>query len=335
MRRRELLAAALGAAGCGRKAEQGAERVVTVAMTEHLSVSSMHLADELGYLRMAGLKMQAVTLMPQQTVPLLAGGKLDVMLGGAPPPMQNAMARGMKIRVVAGREYMSPACGEGFTLYANRKAFGGGPVEARRLKGKRFSVRLRGITEWVLDEFLKAHGMGPEDVERVDLPLKESLAALAAGKVDGMFDVELSRSPLAMSPEIVKVWRLAEILPFHQYSFVIFGESMLQEKSEVGSRFLAAYLQAAGEFQDGRTPRFMREFAAKNKLDVEKTVKECRATFARDGAIDMASLERSLEWSASKKYATRRVRAEEIVDGRYLERARAMLKSGEWKVAAG
>jgi NitT/TauT family transport system substrate-binding protein len=331
MRRRDFSAAlALLMASCGREPESAPLREISVALSEHLTVSTMHLADELGYLAQAGFRMNVVRLSAIQAVPLLAGGKLDVILGGVPAPLINAVLRGMAIRVVAGREYVSPSCGDGYTLYAHRNAFGTGPIEPARLKGKRFSVRSRGITEFILDTFLKAHGMTTNDVERVDLSLNESIAALAGNRIDAMFDPELSRSPLSISPDIVKVWRFAEIHPFHQYSFVIFGDSMLKEGLAPGARFLAAYLKAAAEFQNGRTPQFMRDFAASHNLDVEKTIAECRDTFPADGRIDAESLQRTLDWHGAKGYATGTLQAETLIDGRFLEEAHRLLKNGEW-----
>lgn len=255
-----------------------------------------------------------------------------MILGGTPSQLLNAVLRGMNIKVVAGREYVSPSCGEGYALYAHKDAFRGGAIDPRRLRGKRFSVRSRGITEFILDTFLARFGMRPEDVQRIDLPLKESLAALAGGKIDALFDIELSRSPLAISPSIVKVWRFAEVHPFQQYSFVIYGHSLLQAGLGPGSRFLAAYLKAAGEFLDGATPRFMREFAAAHGLDVDKTVAECRDTFPRDGAIDLPSLQRTIDWNVGKGYATRAIRAQEIVETKFLIEARRLLASGQWQV---
>jgi ABC-type nitrate/sulfonate/bicarbonate transport system substrate-binding protein len=336
MRRRYFLSgAALAASACVRKRQNGPLREVSVALSEHLSVSSMYLAEESGYLRQAGFQFKAIRLSVLQAIPLLAGGELDVILGGVSSQLLNAVARGMKIRVVAGREYVNPSCGEDYTLYAHRGVFGGGAIDPRRLKGKRFSVRSRGITELVLDTFLRTFGMKPEDVERVDLPLNESLAALAGRKIDALFDLELSRSRLALSPDIVKVWRFADVQPFHQYSFVIFGDSMLRAGLGPGSRFLAAYLQAAGEFLDGRTPRFMRDFAASHSLDVEKTVAECRDTFPRDGAVDIASLQRTIDWHVGKGYATQPMKAEQLIDPSFLEEARKLLASGRWRVGPG
>ncbi len=255
MRRRHFLTgAALAATACARKPQDEPQREVSVALAEHLSVSTMHLADERGYLRQAGLQFKPMRLSPLQAIPLLAGGKLDVFLGGVPSPVLNAVIRGMNIRVVAGREYVSPSCGEGYTLYAHRGAFGGGAIDPRRLKGKRFSVRSRGITEFILDTFLNTFGMKMEDVQRVDLTLSDSLAALSERKIDALFDIELSRSPLAISPDIVKVWRFSEVHPFHQFSFIIFGDSMLRAGLGPGSRFIAAYLQARASFWTASRP---------------------------------------------------------------------------------
>lgn len=334
MRRRAFVAAALAASSCSRRGRDGRLRPVSVGLTNHLSVSSVHLADEGGHFRAAGFEFNPIQLTPLQAVPLLADGKLDVFLGGIPPSLTNAVAKAMPVRVVAGREYASPSCGEGYVLYAHRGAFADGAVDPKRLKGKRFSVRVRGITEFILDAFLQAHEMRPDDVQRVDLPLSESLAALAGNKVDALFDIETSRSPLAMSPDIVKVWRYSSIQPLHQYSFIVFGTSILREGSGTGSRFLAAYLKAAGEFIDGRTPKFMREFAAKHQLDVEKVVNECRNTFPRDGAIDLPSIQRTIDWQLRRGYATQKVTVEQLVDGSYLKEARDLLASGRWRVNA-
>lgn len=333
MRRREFVAAGMiASAACGSRVESPL-REVSVALSEHLTVSSMYLAEESGYVRQAGFQFKPIRISALQAIPLLASGKLDVILGGVPSQLLNAAARGMNIKVVAGREYVSPSCGEGYALYAHKTAFRGGAIDPMRLKGRRFSVRSRGITEFILDTFLERHQMKPEDVQRVDLPLKEALAALAGGKIDALFDIELSRSPLAISPSIVKVWRFAEVHPFHQYSFIIYGDSLLQAGLGPGSRFLAAYLKAAGDFLDGRTPRFMREFAATHGLDVEKTVAECRDTFPRDGSIDLPSIQRSIDWNVRKGYATSPIKAQEIVDTRFLAEAQRSLASGQWRVA--
>lgn len=336
MKRRELLLSLPAAllAGCRRR-PPGQLRTLSVSVAEHLSLSPFYLAMEEGYFGEAGFEVELVRLGGIQALPLLAGGKLDVSFGGLSASVLNAVARGMRIRVVAGREFANPGCGESLTLYAHRAAFGDGPIDPRRLRGKRFSIRLRGITEFVLDVFLKQHGLESDDVQKVDLPLSEALAALAANRIDAFMDAELAQSPLSVSPDLVKLWRLVDALPGHQYSFILFGESLLEAPVETGARFLAAYLEGAKRFLEGVTPRFMIEFAEKHGLDLQKTVSACRATFAPDGAIDLASIERIIEWNFTKGYATERLEPSRLIDTRFIEEARQMVRSGAWRLAPG
>lgn len=340
MQRREFLAippalAGLGLSGCSAPSDTGSVRSLSVSLSDRLSSSPAFLAEERGFFRDAGYELDIVRLSTIQGIPLLAGGKLDVGFGGLSSPLINAVARGMNIRIVCGREQVNPDCGNTYTLYARREVFEGGPVDVEKLRGRRFSVRVAGITELVLDTFLDQTGIPEDQVERVDLQLNESLAALASGQIDAMFDIEFESSPLAASPEIVRVWRLADVYPNHQYSFIVFGDSMLSGDPMDGARFLAAYLKGGEEFLAGETPEFMREFARNNNLDMDETVFGCRETFAADGAIDLPSLQRIIDWNVRKGYATDPMDASQLVDSSYVDQARLLLAEDNWRVRHG
>lgn len=77
----------------------------------------------------------------------------------------------------------------------------------------------------------------------------------------------------------------------------------------------------------------MRDFAASHGLDVGKTVAECRDTFPRDGAIDTASMQRTIDWHVRKGYATAPVNAAQLIDASFLEEARKLLATGGWRRA--
>jgi NitT/TauT family transport system substrate-binding protein len=311
----------------------GPEREISISVSQHLSVAVAHLAEESGYFRQAGIRLKKLSLRVPQAVPLLAGGKLDVALGGLGANLVNVVLRGMSTQVVAGRERANPDCGEPFSLYAHRGVFDTEEIDLRRLRGRRFSVRRHGIADFILDIFLADIGLSRDDIECVDLSLQESMAALSSRKVDALFDLEFSQSPLAASPDIVRVWRFAEALPGHQYSFVLFGDSMLKEDLQVGARFLAAYLKAAQEYQEGRTPEFLREFAAQHKLDEQSIVSACRDTYPTDGSIDLPSIQRMVDWYVSRGLATEPLPASRLVDTRFLELAQRLLASGSWQVS--
>lgn len=108
---------------------------------------------------------------------------------------------------------------------------------------------------------------------------------------------------------------------------------MLQHDVQTGARFLAAYLKAAQEYQDGRTPAFLHEFAARNSLNQDAVVSACRETFPTDGHIDLPSVQRMTDWYVRRGLATGTLPASRMVDTRFVEEARRLLASGEWRVS--
>lgn len=335
MTRRDLLglAAATATVGCSQQAADDGLREISLSLSERLTLSGAYLAEEVGYFRDAGFSLNILRLSGLQTMPLLAGGRLDLVFSPVNAGSINAMTRGLPLRVVAGREVANPNCGETFSLFAHRSAFDGGSIEPRRLKGKRFAVRSGGMSNFVLDTFLDEVGMTSSDIEQVDLSVREAIAALSTGTIDALFDSEFSYSLLATSPDVVKVWRFAEARPFHQYSYIIFGETLLQADVKVGARFLAAYLKGAGDFLDGRTPQFMRDFAASHGLDEKITVSACRDTFVRDGSIDLKSLQAYADWHVKSGRVQEPVDVSTLIDLRFLEEAQRMLADDSWRTS--
>ena len=338
LRRRDVLAFAAGMGlgtqtRCGGDAPPTSLQPLAISMSERLTLASAYLAQESGYFRDAGFELEITRFSNTQSIPLLAGGRLDVAFGGAPASFINAVSRNMPLRIVAGREHVNPDCGEAFSLYARRSVFDGGEIDPK-LRGKRFAVRSAGITEFVLDVFLEDLGMTRQDVETVDLSVREAIVALIGGKIDAILDTEFARSPEAVSPDIVKVWRFADARPGYQYSYIVFGQKMLEADVQVGGRFLAAYLHASSEFLQGKTPQFMRDFAATHGLDLEATISECRETFIEDGSIDLASLQTTVDWHRANGRVTEPVQASALADDRFVKEAQRLLRSGEWRVAA-
>lgn len=289
-------------------------------------MSSLHLAHELGFFREAGFELEILqTGSPVNSIALLAGGKTDVYFGGTGTALLNAVLKGLRLRIVAGREIASPTCGSTGAIYGLRRTFPRGLTDLGQLKGKRVASGL-GITlaDFVLDAHLAGTGLSTQDVTVVRLDFRQNVAALFGGGVDAIVATDdFDRDPRSLSTEIVHTPGLARIYPNFQYSFILFGETMLAAEPDTGARFLSAYLRGAREFALGRTPRFMEEFARANRLDVQRAVTACRNTFALDGAIDLNSLRLFADWAARNKYIPRRVEASELVDERFLKRVYA------------
>jgi len=330
MRRRDLLAGCLtgiaSAAGsaCSHRKASSLEKV-RVGAVRRLSTSSLHLAQELGYFREAGFDLEILQSgTPLNSMALLAGGKIDVYFAGCNISLLNAVIKGLRLRIVAGRQVASSTCVDVGAIYGSRRTFPHGLADLTQLKGKRVAVGLAiGLAQFALDAHLASAGLSIADVTPISLDFQQNVAALLGGSVDATVGTDDFERDLASLPGIVHTPGLARLYPGFQYSYIIFGQTMLAAGLDSGARFLSAYLRGAREFARGRTPQFMEEFAKAYGLDVKRAVTACRESAALDGAIDLNSLRLVAGWAARRKYIPRPIEMSELVDDRFLRRLHA------------
>jgi hypothetical protein len=318
-----LGSAALSGAACSRRQPSKLEPL-RVGAVQRLSMCPLHLANEEGYFRDAGFSLDIInTGSPLNSMGLLVGRKLDAYLGSIDSVFLNSVIKGQRVRIVAGREIASPTCGNVAAIYGLRRNFPQGLKDAAPLKGKRI-VSSGGIgwAEYALETHLAAAGLTERDVTLVRLRLGEAMAALIGGGVDAMIGRDdLDRDPRTLSGEIIHTPGLSRHHPNFQYSYLYFGETMLAGDVDRGARFVHAYLRGAMEFAQGKTPRYMVEFAKSGNLDLQETVSACRGTYAVDGAISLDSLRLLADWAFRRKYISRPIVPSELVDDRFLKRA--------------
>jgi NitT/TauT family transport system substrate-binding protein len=309
---------------CSRRKASSLQKL-RVGAVRRLSTSSLHLANELGFFREAGFELEILQSgTPLNSVALLAGGKIDVYFTGCNVTLLNAVIKGIRLKIVAGRQAAFPSCGDVGAIYALRRTFPHGLADLRQLKGKRVAVgQAIGFAQFALDAHLATVGLSMNDVITIGLDIRQNVAALFGGGVDATVGGEDFDRDLASMPEIVHSPGLASIYPGFQHSYIIFGQTLLAADPDRGARFLSAYLRGAREFARGKTPRFMEQFARAYGLDVKRAVTACRDSFALDGAINLNSLRLLTGWAARRKFISRPMDLSELVDDRFLRRAHA------------
>jgi len=325
-----LMAPAAGWVGCSGKRAAGTASRLRVSANPHLSMSGLYLAQELGYFAQAGLTVE-LRQIPNAVlaVPLLASSKLDVAFSALSPSFINAIAKGAHLRIVAGREIASPTCGSAGAVYGNRKAFPQGLANPRQLKGKRIAVNSRaGFSGFCLDVLLASAGLGPGEVRIVELRRSEASAALSGGQIDALLANDFDKDPVSLSPQVVRGVEMAQVLPNFQFSHVMFGERLLAGDPAIGASFLSAYLRGAQEFLRSRTPRFLEDHARAYGLDPKLAQAACRETFTPDGTIQLENLQYFIDWAVRKGYCPRPIRAAQLVDTRFLDRAHGRSPEG-------
>jgi NitT/TauT family transport system substrate-binding protein len=318
-----VLAAAVP--GCKRRGA-GSRRRLKVAVVPQLTTAPIHLAVEMGYFAQAGVDVSVVEVAnPAQILLLLAGGEIDASLGSMTSAFLNAVARGSKVRIVAGRTIVTTACETGDRLYMRRAAYPDGLKDIRLLRGKRIAIsRKATAAEFFLDTMLASAGMTQRDVQLSTLARAEAVAALIGGRIDAVMDHQFERDVQEIARQVVRGPRVAELLPNFQYAHVLFGAKVLAEDLSQGVGLLAGYLRGSREFLRGRTPKFMDEFARVNHLDPERTRAACRNFFTPDGSIQVGDLDRFVAWAGKKGYITAPLKAADLVDTRFLAPAQRL-----------
>lgn len=318
------------AAGCSRP-RAGSRPKLKVAVVPQLTMSPIHLAVEMGYFEQAGVDVSLVELAgATQVLLLLAGGEVDVSFASLSSSFLNAVARGSKVRIVAGRTVLRTTCETGDRLYLRRRDFPEGLKDLRRLKGKRIAIsRKATATEFFLDAILGSAGMSQRDVHVSTLARAEAVAALIGGRIDAVMDHQFERDVQEVTRQVIRGPRVGDLLPEFQYAHVLFGTRLLGKDLQPGVGLLAGYLRGSREFLRGRTPKFMDDFARANKLDPARTRAVCRDFFTPDGSIQTGDLDRFASWAQGKGYLPTPLSAADLVDQRFLAPAQLLSKEIE------
>lgn len=316
---------------CRARIPNGPGRLVRVATVPGMFSAPLHLAEELGYFASAGINLDIHQLSDDaQTIPLLAGGAVEASMSSPTPGFVNVIAKGSRVRIVAGRQIASASCGSVGTLYGRKKTFPNGLSNLAQLKGKRVAVTsVTSFTALCLDTFLATVNLSAKDVHMVTLRPPESIAALVAGRLDAAVVSQFEYDLEALSPEVIKGVRAAALMPDFQVSFMMFGPALLDHDPETGVRFLAAYLRGAASFRAGQTPRFLDDYASKSRLDREKIRHGCHDWFAKKGAIDLASVQRWIDWMTDRGFVTPHIEASQLVDSHFLDAARPVERASD------
>jgi NitT/TauT family transport system substrate-binding protein len=316
--------------GCKRRGASP-RRKLKLAVVPQLTMAPVHLAVERGYFEQAGVDVSLVEIANSaQVLLLLAGGEVDASLNSLTSSFLNAVVRGAKVRIVAGRTVLSTACETGDRLYVRRRDFPEGLKDIRRLRGMRIAIsRKATVTEFFLDTMLESAGMSQRDLHVSTLARAEAVAALIGGRIDAVMDHQFERDVQEVTRQVIRGPRVAEFFPRFQYAHVLFGAKVLAEDLSQGEGLLAGYLRGSREFLRGRTPKYMDDFARANKLDPERTRGVCRDFYTPDGSIQTGDLDRFIAWSGKKGYVTAPLQAADLVDARFLAPAQRLARERE------
>jgi NitT/TauT family transport system substrate-binding protein len=187
----------------------------------------------------------------------LGAGQLDVGAGSAGASLYNAVARGIRIKIVADKASSPPGYGATKILVRKDLIDSGRYKEPADLKGLRFAMNAPGVSNTsTLNALLKSVGLTYSDVQTVDLPFPDHVVALKNRSVDASASVEPGPAIAVKNGDAVIVKSDDEILPNHQIAVLLYSEEFAYKRRDQAVRFMRAYLRAVrfynGALRGGR-----------------------------------------------------------------------------------
>jgi NitT/TauT family transport system substrate-binding protein len=310
-----------------------AAQPITVGATSSTSDAPIYIADKKGYFRDEGLEVKVVNFRSAaDMVAPLGAGQIESGAGSASAGLYNAVARGIRIKIVADKASSPPGYGATKILVRKDHVESGRYKELKDLKGLKFAMNAPGVSNTsTLNTLLKSVGLKYSDVETVDMPLPDHVAALKNKSVDASASVEPGPALAIRNGDAVVVKSDDEILPNHQIAVLLYSEEFALKRSDAAKKFMRAYIRGVrfynGALKDGRLDgpnadeviAILSEATPIKSREIYKLITPTGMN--PDGRVNKASLAYDLAFYSEQGLVKGAVNLEDAVDGSFVEAA--------------
>jgi len=233
--------------GAGLAPVQGADsQPVRVGIANVVSDGAIFIADKKGYFRDEGL---AVTITPftsgANMVAPLGAGQLDAGGGSAAAGFYNAVARGIRMRIVADKASSLPGYSVNRLVILKSHVDSGRFKTLADLKGMKIGTNAPGVSAQVtLDEALKRGGLTRADLETTDMPMPDYVPALLNKAIDGAMATEPHGTLAVRNGSAVAIVGDDELIPGHQIANLLYSDDFATKRPDDARKFMKAYIRA-------------------------------------------------------------------------------------------
>ena len=310
-----------------------AQTVVTVGVASSVSDAPIYIGQKKGFFREEGLDVRAeIFNSAANMVAPLGAGQLDVG-GGAPSAgLYNAIARSIRLKIVADKASSQPGYGVNRLLVRKAHIDSGRYKTPADLKGMKIAQSGVGVSSMTtLNEIIKPYGVKYSDVETVDIAFPQQVIALQNGAIDGALATDPSSMLAVKSGAAVVIKADDEVIPRHQIAVLLYSEQFAETRPEVARKFMRAYLRAVRVYNDAlKDSRFKGPTAPEVTAILQEmtTVKEAAlyegiTPVGNDpnGAVNMESLRQDLDFYREQGLVKEDVDLKKVVDMSFVEAA--------------
>jgi NitT/TauT family transport system substrate-binding protein len=313
--------------------DMAAAQAITVGATSSTSDAPIYIADKKGYFRDEGLDVKVVSFRSAaDMVAPLGAGQIEAGAGSASAGLYNAVARGIRIKIVADKASSPPGYGGTKILVRKDHVESGRYRELRDLKGMKFAMNAPGVSNTsTLNTLLKSVGLKYSDVETVDMPLPDHVAALKNKSVDASASVEPGPTLAIKGGDAVLIKSDDEILPNHQIAVLLYAEEFAAKRPVAARQFMRAYIRAVrfynGALANGRldganADEVIAILAEATPIKSREIYKLITPTGMNpDGRVNKSSLAYDLAFYTEQGLVKGAVNLDDAIDGSFVEAA--------------
>ena len=248
-----MLAAAIASAFLQASTVVANDKVV-IGYTPTIASAPFYVAIDKGYMLAAGINPELVSFgSGGNQLISTATGQTDVGIIAVAANFFNAAARGLEVRIVSSLAVLAPPLT--ITPFVVRKdLFESGQIRnGGDLPGRRVAVNTPGGSiEYKLTLILDSYGLKLKDIRTVILAYPEQLVAFQTGGIDAAvmgepFATEAKRRGTGIIEPIgsAKGAGTAGVA-------VVYSSKLIQNRPEVGVRFMQALIRASRDLQEDR-----------------------------------------------------------------------------------
>jgi len=211
------------------------------------------IADQKGYFREHGIKIETVKLTSSEVMmPLLAGTGLDIGTGAPGASLYNAVIRGIDLRAVADASTDPPGYGWSKLLIRTDLVKSGKFKTIKDLRGMTIAGAARASSSAAqVARLLAMAGLAYSDVKRTVLPYSQHVVALRNGALEAALTIEPFATLAVDSGVAVAVMGNDTFYPNQEVSCVLCAAALIKDRRDVIVRYLCGFLKGVRFYHSG------------------------------------------------------------------------------------
>ena len=275
---------------------------VKVVILPFLSFAPFFIADKEGFFKEQGIAPEFVRFKRGDfAISALIREKIDVLAGGISAALINAIKNG-NIKITAGKGRASSNCSYQSVLTTKELSEAGDLFVSDKWKERRVFIRSPGsFSSYFFAKTLEGFGLNIKEAKVV----KISDAIIGEAFLNNALDIAVTGEPWVTrikteNKDITEAVKIQEILPDFQFAAVLYGKRLLYQDTDLGKRFMAAYLKGVRQYNKGKTKRNLEIVAEATKLDKDILKKACWPIVNNNGKINVDSIIEFQNWAVKE-----------------------------------